>query len=69
MHTILYKSKDSINEILDNLNIIFLKRTKQNNKFANCIQIIEETKKRLKANCNFDMSIDYMVFNIWREIN
>ncbi|MCI8587788.1 MAG: hypothetical protein HFJ49_04170 [Clostridia bacterium] len=66
---VLYKSKDSINEILDNLNIIFLKRTKQNNKFANCIQIIEETKKRLKANCNFDMSIDYMVFNIWREIN
>lgn len=66
---ILYKSKDSINEILDNLNIIFLRRTEQNNKFANCIPIIEETKKRLKANCNYDMSIDYMVFNIWREMN
>lgn len=69
MSEILYKSKDSINEILDNLNIIFLKKANKNSQFANCIPIIEETKKRLKANANFDMSIDYMVFNIWREIN
>lgn len=65
----IYKSKEDINDILDNLCIIFLKRTNTNNKFANCIPIIEDTKKRLKANCNFDMSIDYMVFNIWREMN
>ncbi|MCI8655145.1 MAG: DNA polymerase III subunit [Clostridia bacterium] len=66
---VLHKSKDNIYELLDNLNIICLRKAKQNNKFAKCITIIEETKKRLKANCNFDMSIDYMVFNIWREVN
>lgn len=66
---ILYKSKDNIYEILDNINIICLKKVNKNYKFSKCITIIEETKKRLKANCNFDMSIDYMVFNIWREVN
>lgn len=66
---ILYKSKDNIYEILDNMNIICLKKANKDYKFAKCISIIEETKKRLKANCNFDMSIDYMVFNIWREVN
>lgn len=66
---ILYKSKENISEILDNLNIICLKKAKENNKFAKCVTVIEETKKRLKANCNFDMSIDYMIFNIWREVN
>lgn len=65
----IYKSKDNIYEILDNLNIMCLEKAKENYKFANCIQIIEETKKRLKANSNYDMCIDYMIFNIWREVN
>lgn len=65
----LYKSKENIYEILDDLNIIVLRKANENYRFAKCVSIIEETKKRLKANCNFDMSIDYMVFNIWREVN
>ncbi len=69
MSNILYKSKDNIFEILENMNIIILEKSKQNSKFARCVKIIEDTKKRLKANSNYDMCIDYLLFNMWREIN
>ncbi|MBQ9657550.1 MAG: DNA polymerase III subunit [Clostridia bacterium] len=65
----LYKAKDTIYELLDSLNIMCLKRAKENIKMANCIPIIEQTKTRLKSNSNFDMSIDNMIFNLWREVN
>ena len=38
-------------------------------KFANCIFTVEEVKKRLIANSNYDMSIDYLLMNMWKEIN
>ena len=37
-------------------------------KYIKCIEIVEETKKRLKANSNYDMCIDYMIFSMWQEI-
>lgn len=66
---ILYKSKEDIFEILDYMNIILLKMAKQNYLYTNCIQIVENTKKRLKQNANYDMCIDNLVFNIWEEVN
>ena len=65
----LYKAKEEINEILDYLNIILLKMAKQNYLYTNCIQIVENTKKRLKQNANYDMCIDNMLFNMWEEVN
>lgn len=61
----LYKAKEEINEILDYLNIILLKMSKENCVYTNCIEIVENTKKRLKQNANYDMCIDYMLFNLW----
>lgn len=61
----LYKAKEEINEILDYLNIILLKMAKENYVYTNCIEIVENTKKRLKQNANYDMCIDYMLFNLW----
>ena len=29
----------------------------------------ENTKKRLQANANYDMSIDNMLLNLWEEVN
>lgn len=66
---ILYKSKEDIFEILDYMNIILLKMAKQNYLYTNCIQIVENTKKRLKQNANYDMCIDNMLFNMWEEVN
>ena len=69
MSEIIYKSKEEIYEILDYINIILIKLAKENYLYTNCISIVENTKKRLQQNANYDMSIDNMLFNIWQEIN
>lgn len=65
---ILYQTKDEIMEMLDYINIILLRLSKNNVKYTNCIKIVENTKKRLKQNSNYDMCIDNMLFNMWEEI-
>ena len=69
MSEIIYKSKDEILEILDYINIILLKKAKENYKYTKCINIVENTKKRLKQNANYDMCIDNMLFNISEELS
>ena len=66
---ILYKSKDDINDMLDYANVILLRKAKINYLYTNCIKIVENTKKRLNQNANYDMSIDNMLFKMWEEIN
>lgn len=65
----LYKAKEEIFEILEYMNIVLLKLAKQNYLYTNCMEIVENTKKRLKQSANYDMSIDDLVFNIWEEVN
>ena len=65
---ILYTSKDEILNMLDYINIILLKKAKEDVKYTNCIEIVENTKKRINQNANYDMSIDNMLFNIWEEV-
>ncbi len=64
----LYKAKEEIFEILEYINIVLLKQAKENYLYTNCIEIVENTKKRLKQNANYDMCIDSMVFNMWEEL-
>lgn len=68
---VLYKNKEMIDDILDYMTTLFYKLLLKNKKncYINIINSIEETKKRLKANSNFDMSIDHLIFKIWEEIN
>lgn len=65
----LYKAKEEIYEILEYINVLLLKKAKLNYLYTNCINIVENTKKRLKQNSNYDMCIDNMLFNIWEEMN
>ena len=60
----LYKFKEEIFEVLDYINILLLKKAKQQYIYVECIDIVEDTKKRLKQNGNYDMCIDNMVFNM-----
>ena len=60
----IYKAKEEISSILDYMNVILLKLSKQNIKYIRCIEIVEQTKKRLKANSNYDMCIDNLLFNM-----
>lgn len=66
---IIYKSQDDKKEILEYINIILFEKSKQNKKYLNCINIVEEAKKRLKSNSNYNMTIDNMIMTIWEEIH
>ena len=71
--TNLYKQKENINEILEYINVYFLEKAKEEyynaKSYLNAIKIVEDTKKRLNFNSNYDMSIDNLLMNIWEEFN
>ena len=62
---LLYKNEKRIFDILDYINIILYKKINTNYENIKYIEYVEETKKRLKANANFNMSIDNLLLNIW----
>lgn len=64
---VLYKSKEEIQDILEYLNTIFIKNTKENIKYVDYIKYVEETKRNINANCNYDMSIDNLIFKIFED--
>ena len=64
----IYKDKEEITNILEYIEIILLKLAQRDVKYANCVSIIEDTKKRLYQNANYDMCIDNMIFNMWEEV-
>ena len=68
---ILYKSKDNISNLLDYFNIVFINKLKLTNekKYINSIKIVENTKKKLASNANYDMCIDNFLLKIWEEFN
>lgn len=66
---LLYSSKDDIMTLLDFLNIIFFEKAKENIKYSKAIDIIEKTKKKIMANNNYDMCIDYMLIHIWEGLH
>lgn len=68
MSEVIYKSKEEIKSILEYINVLLMKLSKQNIKYINCVQIVEETKRRIKANSNYDMCIDYMIFSMWQNV-
>lgn len=63
----LYSNKENIYEVLDYINVLLIKKAKVNYKYLNYINKVEETKKRLRANSNFDMCMDNLLFGIWEE--
>lgn len=65
---IIYKAKDDIANILEYINLILLKLANKSYKYTKCIEIVENTKKRLKSNANYDMSIDNMLMQIKESI-
>lgn len=66
---IIYKSQDEKFEILEYINVILFEKAKKRNTYLKGIEIVEETKKRLKANSNYNMCIDNMLFSLWELLN
>ncbi len=65
----LYQSKEEIQKILEYINTLLINKAKTDYQYTNCISVVEDTKNRLKQNGNYDMCIDNMLWNIWREVN
>ena len=64
---VLYKNKEIIHDLLEYINTVLF-NSKEIEKI-NCVQYVEEAKKRLDANSNYDMTIDNMLMKMWEEIN
>lgn len=67
------KNKEDIIDLLDITNVILYHKAMEDPMRAICylnsMQIVEKTKKRIKSNSNFDMSIDGLLLSIWEEIH
>lgn len=63
----IYKDKEIIYDILNYINIVLYSKLLQNPKYVKYIEAVEQTKKKLRANSNYDMSIDNMLYKIWEE--
>lgn len=66
---IIYKSQEDKFDILEYINIILYKKAKNDIRYINTINIVEETKKRLIANSNYNMTIDNLIITIWEELH
>ena len=66
---VIYKAKEEKFDILDYINIILLDIAKKSSKYAMCINIVEDTKRRLQSNANYDMSIDNMLLKLWEQVH
>ncbi len=64
---ILYKSKDEIQDILEYLNTIFINKSKEDIRYVDYIEYVEQAKANINANCNYDMCIDKLIFSIWNK--
>ena len=66
---VVFKDKEETQEILEYINQIFFSKIKENLNYIKCMQIVEDTKDRLKKNCNYDMTIDNFNMTVWEEAN
>lgn len=64
----LMENKDQIEGLLDYMNVLLLSLAKEDYHYARGIEIIENTKKRLKSNGNYDMSIDNLILQMKEQI-
>jgi len=66
---VLYQAKENITDLLDYMNVVFFEklREEQDMRYTKAVSIVEETKKRITANANYDMSIDNLLLRIWEQ--
>lgn len=68
--SVIYKNKEEIIDVIAYMNTLFFREIKneQNQnliaRHIKCIEILEDAKKRLNANGNFDMCVDNMLLSL-----
>lgn len=64
---ILYKQKDNIQDILNYMNQVLMQQKQI--PYIHCISDVENTKRKILANNNYDMSIDNLIMQMWEKIH
>lgn len=66
---VLYQSKDNILDLLDYMNVVFYEKllVEKDMRYTKAVSIVEEAKKRIITNSNYDMSIDNLLLKLWEE--
>lgn len=62
-------NKDEIYDILEYIVSVLYNLSSKDRDFLKGISIVQDTIRKLKANNNFDMSLDGMLFDTWEEVN
>ena len=57
--------KENIDRILEYMMICVYSKAQENRMYMDCMEKINHAMLRLKRNCNFDMTIDTMLFEMW----
>lgn len=67
---ILYKAKENVLELLDDMILFYAEQVKKDGRQENvkAVSILEETKRKILANANYDMSIDSLLLKLWEEL-
>lgn len=66
---VITKNKVEIVNILEYINVLLFDKVKLGkNNYIKAIEVVEDTKDRLKKNANLDMTIDNLLMNVWEAI-
>ena len=60
--------KENIYDILNYMIVCLYEISKEDRKYLNCINYVNDSIIRLKANANFDMTIDTLLLKMWEEV-
>lgn len=60
--------KENIYDILDYMIVCLYEISKEDRRYLNCIEHVNNCITKLKSNANFDMSIDTLLFNMCEEV-
>lgn len=68
---VIYDAKENIYDLLDYINVIFFEKLQATKdfKYTKAVSIIEQTKKRITSNANYDMTIDNLLLKLWEEFH
>ncbi len=66
---VLYQSKEKIMDLLDYMNVVFFEklREEQDMRYTKAVEVVEEAKRRMIGNANYDMCIDNLLLKVWEQ--
>lgn len=65
----LLEKKDDIKEVLEYVNMLIYSKSQKNIKYLFGVNIVSDAIRKIELNCNVEMTIDNMSFELWEVVN